>query len=71
MSVTKTRAYLSEAPFTLHSSVRSLPYHKYETMLERLASGKQSSLLQKFINYGQKSFITFASGPNDIKLFCP
>jgi hypothetical protein len=32
---------------------------------------KRSSLLRKFINYGQKSFITMSPGANLIKLFCP
>jgi hypothetical protein len=32
--------------------------HKQLVRLERLATDKHSSLLQKFINCGQKSFIT-------------
>ncbi len=31
---------------------------KHWTRLERLARNKHSSLLQKFVNYGQRSFIT-------------
>jgi hypothetical protein len=31
-------------------------------MLEKLARDKHSGLLQKFVNYGQKSFITLAPG---------
>ncbi len=32
---------------------------------------KLSSFLQKFVNHGQKSFITLGPGVNVIKLFCP
>ncbi len=32
--------------------------------------GTNTSLLQKFVNYGQKSFITLGPGANVIKLFC-
>ncbi len=31
---------------------------KHKTWLEKLASDKHSSLLQKSVNYGQKTFIT-------------
>jgi hypothetical protein len=31
-------------------------------MLEKLARDKQSSLLRKFVNFKQKSFITLGSG---------
>jgi len=30
--------------------------HKHQTRLEMLARDKHSSLLRKFVNYGQKSF---------------
>ncbi len=33
-----------------------------QTKLEKHASEKHSSLLRKFVNYGQKSFITLAPG---------
>ena len=32
---------------------------------------RYSSLLQKFIIYGQKSFITLTPGVKSIKTFCP
>jgi hypothetical protein len=32
--------------------------------MEMLVSDKQTYLLQKLINYGQKSFITFLSDPS-------
>jgi hypothetical protein len=38
-------------------------------MLERLAMDKHSSLLQKFVNYRQKSFVTLGPVANVIKLF--
>jgi hypothetical protein len=44
--------------------------------MEKLVRNKHSSLLQKFVNYGQKSFITFGPGkgiklPNsNINSFC-
>jgi hypothetical protein len=43
----------------------------YERVFVRLGyislpNDQQSSLLRKFINYGQKSFITLALGPNNI-----
>jgi hypothetical protein len=37
--------------------------------MERVAMDKHPSLLQKSVNYGQKSFITLAPGFNLIKLF--
>jgi hypothetical protein len=36
--------------------------HKYLTKLERPAGDKHSSLLQMFVNYGCKSFITLGTG---------
>jgi hypothetical protein len=38
-------------------------------MLEELVGDEHSGLLQKLVNYGQKSFITLAPGPNVINLF--
>ncbi len=38
--------------------------HKHWTKLSILAADKQSSLLQKSVNYGQKSFITLAPDRN-------
>ncbi len=35
---------------------------KHKTRVERHARDKHSSLLQKFVNYGQKSFATSAAG---------
>jgi hypothetical protein len=34
-------------------------------------TGTNSSLLQKSINYGQKSFVTFGPGVKLAKLLCP
>ncbi len=34
--------------------------------MEKLARDKHSSLLRKSLNYGQKSFMTLASGPGAI-----
>jgi hypothetical protein len=39
--------------------------------LKRLSRDKHSSLVQKFKNYGQKSFMIFAPGTNVKKLFSP
>jgi hypothetical protein len=44
----------------LHSRVALGLNHKHLTRLERPAKDKHSSLLQTVINYGCKSFITFA-----------
>jgi hypothetical protein len=35
---------------------------KHQTRLESLARDKHTSLLQKFVNYGQKRFITLGPG---------
>jgi hypothetical protein len=35
---------------------------KLEYLLEKLAKDKHSSLLRKFVNYGQKGFITLGPG---------
>ncbi len=43
--------------------------HKHYTRLEKLARDKHSSLLQKIVNYGQKSFITLVPGPMQLKEF--
>jgi hypothetical protein len=42
---------------------------KYWTKLERLNRDKRSSLLQKFVTYFHKSFITLAAGVNVAQLF--
>jgi hypothetical protein len=44
---------------------------KLVCLLDKLAKDKHSSLLQKSVNYRQKSFITLTKGANAIKLFCP
>ncbi len=56
------RANPSEAPFRC-STLEQAPglTREHQTILERLARDKHSSLLRKSLNYGQKSFIT--SGP--------
>jgi hypothetical protein len=36
---------------------------------KKLASDKHFNLLQKFVNYEQKGFITLSPGPNVIKEF--
>jgi hypothetical protein len=36
---------------------------------ENLARDKHSSLIQKFVNYGRKSFITLAPGVDSVKPF--
>jgi hypothetical protein len=43
-------------------SCRLPPYPQTYARLDRLARFKHSSLLRKFVNYGQKSFITLAPG---------
>jgi hypothetical protein len=43
--------------------------HKNYTRLAKLARDKHLSLLRKFINYGQKSFVTLAQGVIVMKLF--
>jgi hypothetical protein len=59
---------LSGAPERCFTWVGSGITRKYYNRLERLARDKHSSLLHKFANYGQKSFITLGSGPKIIKL---
>jgi hypothetical protein len=54
----KVRAYPIEAPvrcFTLGQATDLA--NKPKTILDRLARDKHSSLLQKYVNYGQKSFM--------------
>ncbi len=58
-----------EAPERSFTQVGSGLTRKHYTRLERLAKDKHSSLLQKSVNYGQKSIITLAPGPKVIKLF--
>ena len=66
----KRKAGPKGAPkFRLSFRVGSWPYPQHLTETERLARDKHSSLLRKFVNYTQKSFITLAPGPNVIKLF--
>ncbi len=57
------RAFPIEAPFRC-STLGQAPglAHKHQTMLERLATDKHSSLLRIFVNYGRKFFITLAPG---------
>ncbi len=41
-------------------------------MLEKLVGDKHSSLLRKFVNFGQKGFIILTPGLNcRVMLFCP
>ncbi len=49
------------------SRVSSDLNRKHQTWPERLATDKSSHLLQKFLNYSQKSFIKLCLGANDIK----
>jgi hypothetical protein len=66
----KTRTNLSESTFqVLHHRVDSWPTHKHLIRLAKLAGNKHSSLLQKFINYGQKSLITLGPRAYVIKRF--
>jgi hypothetical protein len=55
--------YQSEASFRC-STLGKAPglTNKHKTRLERLARDKHSSLLQKLVKYGQKSFIKLAPG---------
>jgi hypothetical protein len=50
--------------------LKDAPLKETLALLENIRLGwKSSSLLRKFLNYGQKSFIRLASGPNIKKLF--
>ncbi len=50
--------------------VRSLPKSgASEIYMERPVRDKHSSLLQKFVNFGQKIFIILTLGVNDIIIF--
>jgi len=76
MFVSKARAYPSEAPFPWIGSwgqcyktfygrdlhIFALSQSVCKTRLEKFANGKHSSLLRKFVNYGQKCFITLGPG---------
>ncbi len=55
----------------LHSRVSSILIHNHWTRLERLARDKHSSLLQKFVNYGQKKFYNIGPRADDIKNLRP
>jgi hypothetical protein len=61
----KHGAYLSEVVFRF--SPLGLVFWPYpqtlDTRLEKLAKDKYSSLLRKFVNYGQKSSLTLSPGP--------
>jgi hypothetical protein len=50
---------LSGAPEKCFDQEGSGLTHKHQTSILRLARDKHSSFLQKFVNYRQKSFITF------------
>ncbi len=52
--------------YLLHSWVGSCLIYKHLTRLERLATEKQLSSLQKIARHKQKSFITFTPGTNVI-----
>jgi hypothetical protein len=43
--------------------------HRYYIWLEKLAIDKHSSLLQKFVNYGQKGFYNMGPGCQSNKTF--
>ncbi len=43
--------------------------HKHEAGLERFAGDKHFRLLQTFVNYRYKNFITSDPGPNLIKIY--
>ncbi len=45
-----------------HSRLSSWSYQQTLDQTEKLAIDKHSSLLRKFVNYGQKSFLTFLPG---------
>ena len=47
------------------------PYLQTLDWAERACQGQNSIKLRKFVNYGQKSFITFAPGTKVIKLLLP
>ncbi len=60
----KAGAYQSEAPFRC-SNLGQAPgsTRKHKTKLERLARDKHSSLLRKFVNYGNKKFYNIDPWP--------
>jgi hypothetical protein len=54
----KTRAYLRQPHFRCSTfGVAPGLTHKHKTWLEKLARDKLSSLLLKFVNYGQKVYV--------------
>ncbi len=61
--VGKAGTYLSEA-LSRCSTLEQAPglTHNHQTRLERLARNKQSHLLRKFVNCGQKSFLYVPEG---------
>ncbi len=63
MFACKAEAYPSEALFRC-STLGQAPglTRKHQTRLQKLARDKHSNLLQKSVNYRQKSFITLAPG---------
>ncbi len=67
----KAEAYLSEVTLRC-STLGETPgfTHKHQTRLEKLARDKYTTLLQTFINYGQKSFITFGPGSQLMPNYC-
>jgi hypothetical protein len=70
MFVGEARFYPSETSFR-YSTLGWAPglTHKHKTRLERLGRDKHYSLLQKSVNYGQKSFITLAPGCAKLERF--
>ncbi len=63
MFADKARAYPSEPSFRYSTNiVRSWPYAQTFNRLEKLARNKHSSLAQKSVNHGQKSFTTLRPG---------
>ncbi len=66
----KAEAYLNETSFRC-STLAEAPglSRKHYTRLEMFAKVKNSTLLLKFVNYGQNFFITLGPGHNVIKRF--
>jgi len=68
MFVSKAGAYLNEAPLRC-STLGCAPSltHQHETKLERPARDKHSSLLDTFVNYRCKRFMTLGPGCYSLK----
>ena len=66
--ITAVKSFIVQAPGWHLSGAPGLA-RKHLTCLERPAGDKHSSLLQKLVNYGRKSFVTLCPGAYTIKLF--